>query len=165
HWMSAPEMVDGLGLAETTPGPLILVTQFVGFLAAYRDPAPFAPLAAGVLGAAMTTWVTFVPPMMLIFAAAPFVEQLRGNPRLSGALAAITAAVVGVILNLTVWFALHVLFGQVQERQIGILRWYAFDPLALDLKAASLAVIAGVLAFWLHRSLIEVVAVSAALGI
>ncbi len=113
HWMTAPEMVDGLGLAETTPGPLILVTQFVGFLAAFRDAAPFSPIAAGMLGAAMTTWVTFVPSMLWIFAGAPFIEPLRANRRLSGALAAITAAVVGVILNLSVWFALHVLFGQV----------------------------------------------------
>jgi chromate transporter len=165
HWMSAPEMVDGLGLAETTPGPLILVTQFVGFLAAYRDPAPFAPLGAAVLGAAMTTWVTFVPPMMLTFALAPFIEQLRANQRLSGALAAITAAVVGVILNLTVWFALHVLFGQVTETRIGPLRWYAFDPLALDLKVAALATLAAVLAFGLRRGLVELVLVMAALGV
>jgi len=164
HWMTAPEMVDGLGLAETTPGPLILVTQFVGFLAAFRDAAPFSPIAAGIVGAAMTTWVTFVPSMLWIFAGAPFIEPLRANRRLSGALAAITAAVVGVILNLSVWFALHVLFGQVDERHTGWLRWYAFDPLALDLKATALAVIAGVLAFGLHRSLIEVVAVMAALG-
>src|SRR5438270_263888 len=164
-WMTAPEMVDGLGLAETTPGPLILVTQFVGFLAAFRDPAPFPPVAAGILGAAMTTWVTFVPSMLWIFAGAPFVEQLRANRRLSGALAAITAAVVGVILNLSVWFALHVLFGQVEERHTGWLRWYAFDPLALDLRATALALIAGLLAFWLHRGLIEVVAGMAALGI
>src|SRR5206468_6900376 len=122
HWMTAPEMVDGLGLAETTPGPLILVTQFVGFLAGFRDPAPFSPLGAGVAAAALTTWVTFVPPITLIFAGAPFVEQLRGNQRLSAALAAITAAVVGVILNLTVWFSLHVLFGQVAERQAGLVR-------------------------------------------
>jgi chromate transporter len=164
HWMTAPEMVDGLGLAETTPGPLILVTQFVGFLAAFRAPAPFSPVTAGILGAVMTTWVTFTPSMLWIFVGAPFVEQLRANRRLSGALAAITAAVVGVILNLTVWFALHVLFGNVEERQIGWLRWYAFDPLALDLKAAALAVIAGGLAFWLHRGLIEVVAAMAVLG-
>jgi chromate transporter len=165
HWMTAPEMVDGLGLAETTPGPLILVTQFVGFLAGFRNAAPFSPVGAGVLGAVMTTWVTFVPSMLWIFAGAPFVEQLRANRKLSGALAAITAAVVGVILNLSVWFALHVLFGQVEERHLGILRWYAFDPLALDLKAVALAVIAAVLAFWFHRGLIEVVAVMAALGI
>jgi len=165
HWMTAPEMVDGLGLAETTPGPLILVTQFVGFLAGYREAAPFSPVLAGVLGAAMTTWVTFVPSMLWIFAGAPFIEPLRANRRLSGSLAAITAAVVGVILNLSVWFALHVLFGEVTERHAGLLRWYAFDPLALDLKATALAAIAALLAFWLHRGLIEVVAVMAALGI
>jgi len=165
HWMSAPEMVDGLGLAETTPGPLILVTQFVGFLAAFRDAAPFSAVTAGILGAAMTTWVTFAPSMLWIFAGAPFVEELRGNRRLSGALAAITAAVVGVILNLSVWFALHVLFGEVTEKHAGPLRWFAFDPLALDLKATALAIIAAVLAFRLHRSLIEVVGVMAALGV
>ncbi|HKU47507.1 MAG TPA: chromate efflux transporter [Burkholderiales bacterium] len=165
HWMSAPEMVDGLGLAETTPGPLILVTQFVGFLAAYRDAAPFSPVAAGVIGAALTTWVTFVPPITLIFAGAPFVEQLRSNERLSGALGAITAAVVGVILNLTVWFALHVLFGNVTEVQAGPLRGYAFDPQALDLKIAALAALAAVLAFVLHRGLVELILVMAALGV
>jgi chromate transporter len=165
HWMTAPEMVDGLGLAETTPGPLILVTQFVGFLAAYRDPAPFPPLAAGVAGAAMTTWVTFALPMTLIFVGAPFVEQLRSNQRLSGALAAITAAVVGVILNLTVWFALHVLFGHVEEARAGPLRWYAFDPLAIDLRVGALALVAALLAFVLQRGLVELVLVMAALGV
>ncbi len=165
HWMTAPEMVDGLGLAETTPGPLILVTQFVGFLAAYREAPPFSPIAAGILGAAMTTWVTFTPSMLWIFAGAPFIEPLRANRKLSGALAAITAAVVGVVLNLSVWFALHVLFGRVTEMHTGFLRYYAFDPLALDLKAAALAVVAAVLAFVLHRGLIEVVMIMAALGI
>lgn len=165
RWMTAPEMVDGLGLAETTPGPLILVTQFVGFLAAFRDAAPFSPVTAGIVGSALTTWVTFVPPMLLIFAAAPFVEQLRANQRLSGALAAITAAVVGVILNLTVWFALHVLFAGVEEVRAGPLRWYAFDLWALDLRTAALALVAAVLAFRLHRGLIELVLVMAALGI
>ena len=165
HWMTAPEMVDGLGLAETTPGPLILVTQFVGFLTGFRDAAPFSAVTAGILGAAMTTWVTFAPSMLWIFAGAPFVEQLRGNRRLSGALAAITAAVVGVILNLTVWFALHVLFGRVDEMRAGPLRYFAFDPLSLDLKTAVLAAIAAVLAFALHRSLIETVAVMAGLGV
>jgi chromate transporter len=164
-WMTAPEMVDGLGLAETTPGPLILVTQFVGFLAAFRDAAPFSPVTAGIVGAALTTWVTFVPPMLWIFAGAPFVEPLRANVRLSGALAAITAAVVGVILNLTVWFALHVLFRHVEERHLGALRYFAFDPLRLDLTAAALAIIAAILAFGLHRGLVEVVAIMAALGI
>jgi chromate transporter len=164
-WMTAPEMVDGLGLAETTPGPLILVTQFVGFLAAYRHAPPFSPVTAGILGAAMTTWVTFVPSMLWIFAGAPFVERLRANRRLSAALAAVTAAVVGVILNLSVWFALNVLFGHVEERHIGPLRWFAFDPLALDIKAAVLATIAATLAFGLHRGLVEVVVTMAALGV
>jgi chromate transporter len=164
-WLSAPEMVDGLGLAETTPGPLILVTQFVGFIAAFRDAAPFSPLVAGLLGAAMTTWVTFIPPILWIFAGAPFIEELRGNKRLAGALAAITAAVVGVILNLSVWFALHVLFGQVTERHFGPLRWYAFDLNALDTHAAVLAATAAVLAFRFHRGLIEVIVVMALLGI
>jgi chromate transporter len=165
RWLTPQQMVDGLGLAETTPGPLILVTQFVGFLAAFGRPAPFQPVTAGILAAAITTWVTFVPSMLWIFAGAPFVEQLRANRRLAGALAGITAAVVGVILNLSVWFALHVLFGQVEERHLGVLRWYAFDPWALDLRACALAAIAAVIAFWLHRGLIELVAVMAALGI
>jgi len=163
-WMSASEMIDGLGLAETTPGPLILVTQFVGFIAAFRHAEPFSPLVAGLLGAGLTTWVTFVPPILWIFAGAPFIEELRGNRRLAGALAAITAVVVGVILNLSVWFALHVLFGTVIEKYYGPLRWFAFDPLALDLRAALLAIIAGILAFGLKRSLLEVVLAMAALG-
>jgi len=164
-WMTPQQMVDGLGLAETTPGPLILVTQFVGFLAGYGNPAPFTPLAAGLIATALTLWVTFVPSMMWIFVGAPYIERLRAEPRVSGALAAITAAVVGVVLNLSVWFALHVLFGEVTERHTGILRWYAFDPLALDWKVTVLAAIAAVLAFVLHRGLIELIVVMAALGI
>jgi chromate transporter len=165
RWMTAPEMVDGLGLAETLPGPLIKITQFVGFLGAFRDAAPFSPVTAGVIASALTTWVTFVPPMLLIFAGAPFIEQLRSNQRLSGALAAITAAVVGVILNLTVWFVLHVLFAQVEEMRAGPLRWFAFDPLTLDLKATTFALLAAVLAFRLHRGLVEIIVVMAALGV
>ena len=124
-----------------------------------------SPLASAVLGSALATWVTFVPPMLLIFAGAPFVEQLRANQRLSGALAAITAAVVGVILNLTVWFALHVLFAEVREMHAGPLRWYAFDLWAIDWKVACLALVAGTIAFILHRGLLELVAIMAALGI
>jgi chromate transporter len=164
-WMSAAEMVDGLGLAETLPGPLIKVTQFVGFLGAYRAPEPLTPVASAVLGSALTTWVTFVPPMLLIFAGAPFVEQLRSNQRLSGALNAVTAAVVGVILNLTLWFALHVLFPEVREVRAGPLRGYAFDVFSLDLKVAALALVAAVLAFRFHRGLVQLVAIMAALGI
>ena len=102
--------------------------------------------------------------MLWIFAGALFVEQLRGNKSLAGALAAITAAVVGVVLNLSVWFALHVLFGQVIEMHWGLLRWYAFDPLALDVRAAAMATIAALLTFGLHRGLIEVMVAMAALG-
>ncbi len=164
-WMTAAEMVDGLGLAETTPGPLILVTQFVGFLAGFREAAPFTPVMAGVLASIMATWVTYTASMLWIFAGAPFVEQLRSNRRLSGALAAITAAVVGVILNLTIWFALHVLFGDVTEQRTGILRWYTFDPMAIDLRVVALAAIAALLAFRFHRGLVEIVLIMAALGI
>jgi chromate transporter len=110
HWVTAGEMLDGLGMAETTPGPLIMVTQFVGFLAAWREPGAMSPLLAATLGGLLTTWVTFVPCFLWIFFGAPFVETLRANKALGAALGAITAAVVGVILNLAVWFALHVLF-------------------------------------------------------
>jgi chromate transporter len=112
-WLQPGEMLDGLGMAETTPGPLIMVTQFVGFLAAFRDAGPLAPIAAATLGAILTTWVTFVPCFLWIFAGAPFIERLRGNKALSSALTAITAAVVGVILNLALWFAIHTLFGKI----------------------------------------------------
>jgi chromate transporter len=115
HWLRPGEMLDGLGMAETTPGPLILVVQFVGFLGAYRNPAPFAPLVAGVLGSLVTVWVTFVPCFLWIFLGAPYIELLRGNRLLSSALSAITAAVVGVVLNLAGWFGLHVAFGTVNE--------------------------------------------------
>ena len=164
-WLTAPEMIDALGLAETTPGPLILVTQFVGFLAAFRDAAPFTPLAAGLIGTALTLWVTFVPSMLWIIAGAPFIEELRNNRKLTGALSAITAAVVGVILNLSVWFALHVLFGTVTETHNGWLRWYAFNPNALDKQVVILSATAALLVFRFHRSVIEVIGVMALLGI
>ena len=113
HWLTPREMLDGLGMAETTPGPLIMVTQFVGFLGGYRNANALNPLVAATLGAILTTWVTFVPCFLWIFLGAPFIERLRGNRALSGALTGITAAVVGVILNLAIWFALHALFGRV----------------------------------------------------
>lgn len=117
-WLAPGEMVDGLGLAETTPGPLIMVLQFVGFLAAFRDPGPLDPLVAGCLGALLTTWVTFAPCFLWIFLGAPYIEALRGNHALNAALSAITAAVVGVVLNLALWFSLHVLFREVREWSI-----------------------------------------------
>jgi chromate transporter len=118
HWLKPGEMLDGLGMAETTPGPLIMVTQFVGFMGAFRAPGSLDPLLAGVLGGLLTTWVTFVPCFLWIFLGAPFIEALRGNKALSAALATITAAVVGVILNLAVWFALHVLFAEVRALSV-----------------------------------------------
>lgn len=114
-WLEPGEMLDGLGLAETTPGPLIMVVQFVGFLGAYRNPGLLDPFVAGTLGALFTTWVTFVPCFLWIFLGAPYVEALRGSRALTAALSAITAAVVGVILNLAIWFGLHVMFGTVNE--------------------------------------------------
>ncbi|MER8709824.1 MULTISPECIES: chromate efflux transporter [unclassified Mesorhizobium] len=114
-WLKPGEMLDGLGMAETTPGPLIMVTQFVGFMGAYRAPGMLSPLVAGTLGGLLTTWVTFVPCFLWIFLGAPFMETMRSNKALSAALSAITAAVVGVILNLAVWFALHVLFRELRE--------------------------------------------------
>jgi chromate transporter len=142
-WLAPGEMMDGLGLAETTPGPLILVLEFVGFVAAYRNPGGLPPLVAGTLGAVITTWVTFVPCFLWIFLGAPYVERLRGNRRLSAALSAITAAVVGVILNLAVWFALHVLFAEVVPVELGpVVRlsmpvWSTLDPAALAISAAA----------------------------
>ncbi|GJD46641.1 hypothetical protein AFCDBAGC_4524 [Methylobacterium cerastii] len=124
-WLRPGEMLDGLGMAETTPGPLIMVTQFVGFLAAFRNPGGLPPLLAGTLGGLLTTWVTFAPCFLWIFVGAPYVERLRGDRALAGALSAITAAVVGVILNLAVWFALHTLFARLEP--------VAFGPIRLDL--------------------------------
>ncbi len=119
HWLAPGEMLDGLGMAETTPGPLIMVLQFVGFLAAYRHPGMLSPLLAGTLGGLLATWVTFVPCFLWIFLGAPFIERLRGDRALSGALSAITAAVVGVVLNLAVWFGMHTLFRMVSRIAIG----------------------------------------------
>jgi chromate transporter len=112
-WLKPGEMLDGLGMAETTPGPLIMVLQFVGFMAAFRDPGSLPPMLAGTLGGLLATWVTFTPCFLWIFLGAPFIEVLRGNKALNGALSAITAAVVGVVLNLAIWFALHTVFRDV----------------------------------------------------
>ena len=124
HWLQPGEMLDGLGMAETTPGPLIMVLQFVGFMGAFRHTDGLPPLLAGTLGGLLATWVTFVPCFLWIFLGAPFIERLRGNRALAGALAAITAAVVGVILNLAIWFAIHTIFRVVHPLHTG--------PLMLD---------------------------------
>ena len=125
HWLKPGEMLDGLGMAETTPGPLIMVLQYVGFLAAYRDPGSLHPMLAGTLGGLLATWVTFTPCFLWIFLGAPFIERLRGNKALAGALSAITAAVVGVILNLSIWFAIHTVFRAVQPIHWAVLNFDA----------------------------------------
>lgn len=164
-WLSAGEMADGLGMAETTPGPLIMVTQFVGYLAAYRAPDPFSPLVAGVLGAALTTWVTFAPCFLWIFALAPWIERLEHARRLSGGLAALTSAVVGVIANLSLWFLLHVLFAQVAESRFGPVRLYSPDWTSFDWRAALLAALAAVLIFALRLGVIKVLTLAALGGL
>ena len=164
-WLQAGEMADGLGLAETTPGPLILVTQFVGYLAAFRAPEPFSPFVAGLLGAGLTTWVTFAPCFLWIFALAPWIDRLAGAVRLKGALAAVTAAVVGVIANLTAWFALHVLFAEVGEQRLGPLRLSWPAPASLDWRAVVLTVLAIGLTFGLKWPILRVLAVSALGGV
>ncbi|MBB4632066.1 chromate efflux transporter [Sphingosinicella soli] len=163
-WLQPGEMLDGLGLAETTPGPLIMVTQFVGFLAAFRDAGDLHPLVAATLGAILTTWVTFVPCFLWIFGGAPFVERLRGNPALSAALSAITAAVVGVILNLALWFAIHTLFSDV--RTVNIMGG-AFDApmlVSLNLPAFILAAGAVIAVFRFKAGMIPVLLACAVLG-
>lgn len=164
-WLSAREMADGLGLAETTPGPLIMVTQYVGFLAAFRAPAPFSPLLAGVLGAALTTWVTFAPCFLWMFTFAPWLERLEHARRLKGGLAALTAAIVGVVANLSAWFLLHVLFARVEPAQVGPLHLSMPDPASFDWRAGLLAAVAAVLIFRLRWSVIRVLGVAATGGL
>jgi chromate transporter len=164
-WLSAGEMADGLGLAETTPGPLIMVTQFVGYLAAFRAPEPFTPLTAGLLGAALTTWVTFAPCFLWIFTFAPWIERMENSPRLKGGLAALTAAVVGVIANLTVWFFIHVLFARVDEFAAGPLRISNPVWTMLDWRAALLAALSALLLFGFKWNIIRTLGVSAAGGV
>ena len=145
-WLQPGEMLDGLGMAETTPGPLIMVVQFVGFLGALRDPGSLPPLLSATLGALLTTWVTFAPCFLWIFLGAPFIERLRSNASLSAALTAVTAAVVGVILNLAVWFALHTLFGTVHSIPLGfgmfdLPEWTTARPIAWALTLAAVIAI------------------------
>ncbi|GAB4069838.1 chromate efflux transporter [Ancylobacter sonchi] len=164
-WMAPGEMVDGLGLAETTPGPLIMVVQFVGFLAAFRNPGTLDPLLAGTLGALLTLWVTFAPCFFWIFLGAPYVEALRGNRALSASLSAITAAVVGVILNLALWFSLHVIFRQVESVAFLGLQPDLPVPGSIDWRAALLAVGALVAMLWFRLGLFATLAGCALAGI
>lgn len=160
-WLKAPEMIDGLGLAETTPGPLILVTEFVGYLAASRQ---MVSVWGGLAGAVVTLWMTFAPCFLWIFAGAPYIEYIAKLPRLSSALAAITAAVVGVILNLSVWFGLHVIFGKV-ERMSGLFKPWVPDWSTLDLAALAISIITAVALLRFHLGVPKTLALCAGLGL
>jgi chromate transporter len=165
HWVSPREMLDGLGMAETTPGPLIMVVQFVGFMAAFRQSSGLSPMLAGTLGGLLATWVTFMPCFLWIFVGAPYIEALRGNKALAGALSAITAAVVGVILNLSIWFALHTLFRHTVPIQgFG----FSFDAPVLasvDLPALALSVAAAIAIFRFNVGMLVVLAACCITGV
>ncbi len=164
-WLQPGEMLDGLGMAETTPGPLIMVLEFVGFMGAYRNPGALDPMLAGAAAAVLTTWVTFVPCFLWIFLGAPYVERLRGNRALAAALSGITAAVVGVISNLALWFALHVIFGELAELRTFGLRlllpvWYTLDGASLALAAGALIAV-----FRFNVGIMSTLGVCAGLGL
>ncbi len=165
QWVTPREMLDGLGMAETTPGPLIMVVQFVGFMAAFREASGLTPVLAGTLGGLLATWVTFAPCFLWIFVGAPYIEALRGNKALAGALSAITAAVVGVILNLSIWFALHTLFRQTYPvHQFGL----SFDaPVfsSVDLPALILSIAAATAIFRFNIGMLVVLAASCGAGV
>jgi chromate transporter len=163
-WLSTGNMIDGLALAETTPGPLILVLSFVGFYAAHQQPGALAPMLAGTLGAIFVTWVTFVPSFIWIFLGAPYVERLRQNRYLSAALAMVTAAVVGVIANLALWFALHVLFRNVSEVSFGVATVAWPDWRSADLAAIGLSLAAALALLHWRVNLVKVLLASGAIG-
>lgn len=165
-WLSADQMATGLGLAETTPGPLVMVLEYVGFMAAYASSAGLPALLAGVLGAALAVWVTFLPAFMFVFLAAPFAERLRGNRSVSGALAAISAAVCGVILDLALWFAAHVLFASGAERSLGPLQAFIPDLLTVRWTMVAVVGVAAVLVLRVPRlPTLVLLAASAGLGL
>jgi chromate transporter len=164
HWLAPGEMLNGLGMAETTPGPLIMVTQFVGFMGAFRDSGTLPPMLAGTLGGLLTTWVTFVPCFLWIFLGAPYIERLRGNRALSAALSAITAAVVGVVLNLAIWFALHVLFTRVREAHMLAMSVDVPTLASVDIPSLILATAAMLAVFRFNIGIIPTLLVSAAAG-
>ncbi len=159
-WLTAGEMLDGLGLAETTPGPLILVTEFVGFLAGYRA----GGIWIGLAGVFVTLWATFVPCFLWIFAGAPYIDWIGEQPRLKGALSAITAAVVGVILNLSIWFALHVLFAKVTARKFGSVTIWQPELMTLNWYALALSVLCAVMLLRLHWGLFRVLTAASLAG-
>jgi chromate transporter len=160
-WLTAGEMMDGLGLAETTPGPLILVTEFVGFVAGFRE----GGILLGLAAASVTLWVTFVPCFLWIFAGAPYIDWISDQPRLRGALASITAAVVGVILNLSVWFSLHVLFATVTAQKLGPLTLWSPNLATLDWRVLVLTLICAIALFIGRWPILKVLLMAAALGL
>ena len=164
-WLRPEEMLDGLGMAETTPGPLIMVLQFVGFLGAYRDPGMLSPLWAGTLGGLLATWVTFAPCFLWIFLGAPFIERMRGNAALAGALSAITAAVVGVVLNLALWFAIHAVFRKVTPVAAGPVRFDMPVLASVDPWTAALTLACIVAVFRFRIGTFTVLAAAAAIGV
>jgi chromate transporter len=164
-WLSAGDMIRGLALAETTPGPLIMVVQFVAFLGAYHNPGTLDPWAAGVVASLLTTWVTFVPCFLFILLGAPYVERLRGNRSLSAALTGITAAVVGVIANLGLYFAVHTLFAAVREVDAGPLHLTVPDVTTARPVSLAIAAVAAALIFWRSWPVLRVLGVCAALGL
>jgi chromate transporter len=165
HWVQPREMLDGLGMAETTPGPLIMVLQFVGFMAAFRDPGTLSPMLAGALGGLLATWVTFTPCFLWIFLGAPFIETMHGNKSLAGALSAITAAVVGVILNLSIWFAVHTLFREVTPVHSFGLSLGMPVLSSVDIPALVLAAAAAIAVFRFNLGMLYVLAGSCLAGI
>jgi chromate transporter len=164
HWLAPGEMIDGLAMAETTPGPLIMVTQFVGFVAAYRDPGDLPPGLAALFGAALTTWVTFVPCFLWIFVGAPFMERLRRNRMLSAALAGVTAAVVGVVVNLALWFSIHALFSSVSLRRFAGAVLEVPVLASLQISSMLITIVAAVLVFRFGASLVTTLTLTGALG-
>jgi chromate transporter len=164
-WLKPGEMLDGLGMAETTPGPLIMVLQFVGFMAAFRDPGSLSPMLAGTLGGLLATWVTFTPCFLWIFLGAPFIEVLRGNKALNGAMSAITAAVVGVVLNLAIWFAIHTIFREVVPVQAFLISFGAPKLSSVDPWALVLSIAAAVSILWFKVGMIPTLAGTCAAGI
>ena len=165
HWLEPREMLDGLGMAETTPGPLIMVLQFVGFMGAFRAPGALSPLIAGTLGGLLATWVTFVPCFLWIFLGAPFIERLRGNRSLSGAMSAITAAVVGVILNLAIWFAIHTTFHEVTPVTFGLLRFDQPVLASINVWASGLALAAIIATIVFKVGMVPVLVATSAAGV
>jgi chromate transporter len=163
-WVSPAEMVDGLGLAETTPGPLIQVLQFVAFLAAWRDAAPFEPWSAAMLASVLATWVTFAPCFLWVFLGAPWVDRLLGRPRLAGALAGVGAAVVGAVLNLSLWFGVHVLFADVHARQLGPVRLLLPGPDSLEVASLLIAAAALLLMARFRWGMLAVLGAAAVTG-